>query len=294
MVTDPLLRIADALDRIAPPPPPAADLAGGDTFVFDRGALRAVVAPPAQPLARFVAVDAQRDALLANLHRHAAGAAAHDVLLWGARGMGKSSLVRSVHAAIVAGGTDSSGAAGGTDSRGTAGGTGLALVQVARDDLAALPALFRTLAVSTRRFVVYADDVSFEADERQYKALRSVLDGGIEARPDNVRLVVTSNRRHLVAREHADTEAASAVNARDVLDDRLALADRFGLSLGFHNADQASYLAMVAGYAAAQGLAFTDAEALAWAAGRGHRSGRVAWQFATELAGRVGYPIRPR
>ena len=303
MVTDPLLRIADALDRIAPPPPPAADLAGGDTFVFDRSALRAVVAPPAQPLARFVAVDAQRDALLANLHRHAAGAAAHDVLLWGARGMGKSSLVRSVHAAIVAGGTDSSGAAGGTDSRGaaggtdsrgTAGGTGLALVQVARDDLAALPALFRTLAVSTRRFVVYADDVSFEADERQYKALRSVLDGGIEARPDNVRLVVTSNRRHLVAREHADTEAASAVNARDVLDDRLALADRFGLSLGFHNADQASYLAMVAGYAAAHGLAFTDADALAWAAARGHRSGRVAWQFATELAGRVGYPIRPR
>ena len=121
-----------------------------------------------------------------------------------------------------------------------------------------------------------------------------MLDGGIEARPDNVRLVVTSNRRHLVAREHADTEAASAVNARDVLDDRLALADRFGLSLGFHNADQASYLAMVAGYAAAQGLAFTDADALAWAAGRGHRSGRVAWQFATELAGRVGHPIGPR
>ena len=303
MVIDLLNRIADALDRIAPPPPPAADLAGGDTFVFDRGALRAVVAPPAQPLARFVAVDAQRDALLANLHRHAAGAAAHDVLLWGARGMGKSSLVRSVHAAVVAGGTDPSGAAGGTDFSGTAGGTdscgaaggtGLALVQVARDDLAALPALFRTLAVSTRRFVVYADDVSFEADERQYKALRSVLDGGIEARPDNVRLVVTSNRRHLVAREHADTEAASAVNARDVLDDRLALADRFGLSLGFHNADQASYLAMVAGYAAAQGLAFTDADALAWAAGRGHRSGRVAWQFATELAGRVGHPIGPR
>ena len=205
-MTDPLARIADALDRLAPPAPPAADPAIGDAFVFEGGRLRAVAPPPAQPLARFVGVDAQRDALAANLRRHAAGAAAHDVLLWGARGMGKSSLVRSVHAITP----------------------GLVLVQVARDDLDRLPALFRTLGPVSRRFVVYADDVSFEADERQYKALRSVLDGGIEARPDHVRLIVTSNRRHLVAREHADTEGASAVNARDVLDDRLALADRFG------------------------------------------------------------------
>jgi predicted AAA+ superfamily ATPase len=272
---DALARAADALERLAPPTLPAADPATGDAFVFEDGILRAVAAPPAQPLARFVGVDAQRDALVANLRRHATGAAAHDVLLWGARGMGKSSLVRSVHAAIAADGGD------------------LALIQVARDDLDRLPALFRTLAATARRFVVYADDVSFEADERQYKALRSILDGGIEARPESVRLIVTSNRRHLVAREHADTEAASAVNARDVLDDRLALADRFGLSLGFHNADQASYLAMVAGYAAAHGLAFTEADALAWAAGRGHRSGRVAWQFATELAGRAGRAIAP-
>ncbi len=272
-MNDPLTRIADALDRLAPPPPAPADLARGDAFVFDGGALRAVASPAAQPLARFVAVDAQRDALLDNVRRHAAGAAAHDVLLWGARGMGKSSLVRSVHAAVA--------------------GDGLALIQVARDDLAGLPAVFRLLAASGRRFLVYADDVSFEADERQYKALRSVLDGGIEARPDNVRLIVTSNRRHLVAREHADTEAASAVNARDVLDDRLALADRFGLSLGFHNADQPAYLAMVAGYAAAHGLPFVEADALAWAAGRGHRSGRVAWQFVTELAGRQNRAIVP-
>ncbi len=266
-----LLRIADALDRLAPPAVSAADPAVGDAFVFERGMLRAVAPPPAQPLARFVGIDTQRDALLANFRRHADGAAAHDVLLWGARGMGKSSLVRSVGAAVP----------------------GLALIQVARDDLDGLPTLFQLLAGTLRRFVIYADDVSFEADERQYKALRSILDGGIEARPDNVRLVVTSNRRHLVAREHADTEAASAVNARDVLDDRLALADRFGLSLGFHNADQDAYLAMVAGYAAAHGLAFTDADALAWAAGRGHRSGRVAWQFAIELAGRAGRAITP-
>ncbi len=275
-IADALARMADALDRLAPPAPSAADPAHGDTFVFDAGTLRAVAPPPAPPLTCFVGVDAARDALLANVRRHAAGAAAHDVLLWGARGMGKSSLVRSVHAAVVAEGGD------------------IALIQVARDDLADLPALFRALRATDRRFLVYADDVSFEADERQYKALRSVLDGGIEARPDAVRLIVTSNRRHLVAREHADTEAASAVNARDVLDDRLALADRFGLSLGFHNCDQPAYLAMVTGYAAAQGLAFTEADALAWAAGRGHRSGRVAWQFVTELAGRAGRAITPR
>ncbi len=274
-IEDTLARVADALDRLAPVAAAAADPREGAAFVFAGGTLRAVAPGAAQPLARFVGVDAQRDALHANLARHAGGAAAHDVLLWGARGMGKSSLVRSVHAALEAEGAD------------------LALVQVARDDLDRLPALFAVLAGVPRRFVVYADDVSFEADERQYKALRSVLDGGIEARPENLRLVVTSNRRHLIAREHADSEAASAVNARDVLDDRLALADRFGLSLGFHNADQASYLAMVAGYAAAHGLAFTDADALAWAAGRGHRSGRVAWQYATELAGRANCAIGP-
>ena len=273
---DPLARIADALDRLAPSPPMPADLSVGTAFVFAAGALAAVASPPAQPLARFVAVDAQRDALLANLSRHAAGHAAHDVLLWGARGMGKSSLVRGVHAAIVEGGHD------------------LVLVQVARDDLDRLPALFRRLAGTPRRFVVYADDVSFEADEHQYKALRSVLDGGIEARPDHVRLIVTSNRRHLIAREHAEAEAAAAINARDLIDDRLALADRFGLSLGFHNASQDDYLAMVAGYAAAHGLAWTETQALAWAAGRGHRSGRVAWQFATELAGRQNRAIAPR
>ena len=266
-----LARIADALDRAAPPRTASADPAAGDAFVFDDGILRAVAPPPAQPLARFAGVEAQCAALLANTQRHAAGAAAHDILLWGARGMGKSSLVRSVHAATP----------------------GLGLIQVARDDLSGLPALFRALGATPRRFLVYADDVSFEADERQYKALRSILDGGIEARPDNVRLVVTSNRRHLVAREHADTEAASAINARDVLDDRLALADRFGLSLGFHNCDQPTYLAIVAGYAAAHGLAFTEAQALEWAAGRGHRSGRVAWQFVTELAGRAGRAIGP-
>lgn len=265
-MTDALLtRIADALDRLAPRRPASADPRHGDAFIWEHAALRALPPPAAQPLERFIGVDDQKAALLANAERHAAGYPAHDVLLWGARGMGKSSLVRSVHAAVP----------------------GLALVQVARDDLGTLPDLFRLLAASPRHVLVYADDVSFEADERQYKALRSILDGGIEARPDNVRIIVTSNRRHLVSREHADSEAAAAVNPRDVLDDRLALADRFGLSLGFHNCDQPTYLAIVAGYARAYGLAVDDAAALAWATGRGNRSGRVAWQYIQDVAGKA-------
>ena len=263
-----LTRIADALDRLAPRSPAPVDPQTGDSFVWDSGRLRAVAAPAAQPLARFVGVDAQKAALLANTTRHANGLPAHDVLLWGSRGMGKSSLVRSVHRVLAD--------------------TGLGLVQVARDDIGSLPALFRQLAGVDRRFLVFADDLSFEADEHQYKALRSVLDGGIEARPETVRIVVTSNRRHLIAREHANAEAAAAINARDLLDDRLALADRFGLSLGFHNCDQATYLAMVHGYAAAHGLAVDEAQAVAWALARGNRSGRVAWQFIQETAGATG------
>ena len=270
-MTDPLARIADALartsdalDRFAPPRPPSADPTVGLAFVVEGGRLRAVAPAPAPPLAAFVGIDAQRAALVANTARHAAGVAAHDVLLWGSRGMGKSSLVRSVAAATL----------------------DIVLVQVARDDLAGLAALFGVLGATPRRFVIFADDVAFEADERQYKALRGVLDGGVEARPANVRLIVTSNRRHLVARDHAEVE--SAINARDVLDDRLALADRFGLSLGFHTCDQPTYLAIVAAHAATYGFDFADADAIAWAAGRGHRSGRVAWQFVTDLAGRAG------
>ena len=262
-----LARIADALDRLAPPPGGAADLVHGDAFVWTAGGLRAVTAAPAQPLERFVGVDAQRDALHENSRRHALGLPAHDVLLWGSRGMGKSSLVKAVASALRAEGHD------------------LALIQVARDDIATLPALFDALAKSSRRALIFADDLSFEADETQYKALRSVLDGGIAARPANARLVVTSNRRHLIPRAHSE---ADAVNPRDVLDDRLALADRFGLSLGFHNADQEQYLAIVAGYAAAHGLAADPHAALAWAVQRGHRSGRVAWQFIEELAGASG------
>ncbi|TRW17455.1 ATP-binding protein [Glacieibacterium frigidum] len=264
MTDDLLARIAAALERLAPPPAPSADLSG-NSFVWADRRLTPVTAARAQPLDVFAGVDAQRDALLQNTRRHAAALPAHDVLLWGARGMGKSSLVKSVAAAVRAAGHD------------------LMLVQVGRDDIGTLGTLFD--AMPPRRALVFADDLSFEADETQYKALRSVLDGGIAARPDGVRLVVTSNRRHLVPRAHADGDA---INPRDVLDDRLALADRFGLSLGFHNADQDTYLAIVARYAAAHELAFDESAALAWATGRGNRSGRVAWQYIEEIAGSAG------
>lgn len=267
MNEDLLARIADALDRLAPPPPASTTLSDGNAFVWTASGLRGVTAGQAQPLDRFVGVDAQRDALLENSRRHATSLPAHDVLLWGSRGMGKSSLVKAAIAALRADGHD------------------LALIQVARDDIATLPALFDTLVASPRRTLIFADDLSFDADETQYKALRSVLDGGIAARPDNARLVVTSNRRHLIPRSHAE---ADAVNPRDVLDDRLALADRFGLSLGFHACDQDTYLAIVAGYAAAHGLDADPRAALAWAVQRGHRSGRVAWQFIAEVAGAAG------
>ena len=262
-----LNRIADALERLAPPTPAPADPKAHGTYVWTGSRLRAVEAARAQPLDRLVGVDAQKAALLANAERLNAGLPAHDVLLWGARGMGKSALVKSVHAALA---------------------PTLGLVEAAREDLATLPALFDTLGASRRPFLVFIDDLSFEADEHEYKALRSLLDGGISARPSNVRLHVTSNRRHLVARDLSENEP---INARDVADDRLALADRFGLSLGFHNADQPTYLAIVRRYAEAFGLPYDEHAALAWSVARGGRSGRVAWQYTQEAAGAAGVKI---
>jgi uncharacterized protein len=261
-----LARIAEALERLSPPPATPADPTRGSAYVWSGTALREIGAPRAQPLDRLLGIDSQKTVLLANSERHARGLPAHDVLLWGSRGMGKSALVKSVHRELP----------------------DLGLVEIARDDVTTLPALFRRLAPVARRFILFIDDLSFEADETEYKALRSVLEGGVEARPDNVRLYVTSNRRHLIPRDIAENEAATAINPRDVIDDRLALSDRFGLSLGFHACDQPTYLAIVQGYAAAFGLPFDEGDALAWQVGRGSRSGRVAWQYVQELAGREG------
>lgn len=267
---DPLARIADALERLAPPAPPAPDWQAAPAYVWDTDGARAVPRIVAPPLPLLRGIDAQKAVVTANVERLAQGHAAHDMLLWGSRGMGKSALLRASVAAAQA-------------ARGGA----IALVQVAPDALSALAPLFAALARETRRFLVFIDDLGFEdSDGMGPRALRSWLEGGVEARPGNVRLAVTSNRRAIVPRHLSEQD--DPINPRDAVDDRLALADRFGLSVGFHNCTQDDYLAIIAGYCTDYALDWTEAEALEWSKRRGARSGRVAWQFVTELAGRAG------
>ena len=269
-MTDALSRIADALDRLAPPAAPPADLQAHPAYVWRGRGIAPARAFTPLPLAMLRGMDAQRDALVANLRRLAQGHAAQDVLLWGARGTGKSALVKSAIATVQAEGG------------------ALALVEAVTAHLETLPELFAELAAARRPFAIFLDDLGFDA-AGDARALRSLLEGGAEARPANTRLIVTSNRRHLVPRDIA--EQASAINPRDAVDDNLALADRFGLSLGFHAIDQDTYVDIVRGYAETHGLAFDPAEAIAWATRRGSRSGRVAWQYVVDLAGRSGKPL---
>lgn len=264
-----LARIAAALERLAPPPSASADPAAHPAYVWRDGALAAARAFAPLPLVLLTGIDAQKAAVLENTRRLASGHAAHDVLLWGSRGMGKSALVKSVVGALRDEGAD------------------LALIEVAGDRIGTLPALFGAIANVPRAFAIFIDDLGFEdAGGADPRVLRSLLEGGAEARPANARLHVTSNRRHIVSR--AMEEQQSAINPRDVVDDRLALADRFGLNLGFHNCDQDTYLSMVGAYADRHGLVLDAADALLWAQQRGSRSGRIAWQYAVELAGRAG------
>ena len=265
-----LARIAAALERIAPPPPVFADPLAHPAYVWRDRVLTATRAFAPLPIALLQGVDAQKDVLHDNLTRLAAGHAAQDVLLWGARGTGKSALVKASVAAIQAEGG------------------ALALIEVAADRLDTLPALFATIANVPRAFVLFLDDLGIDA-VGDARTLRSLLEGGAEARPENARLVVTSNRRHLVPRDIHEQE--NAINPRDSVDDQLALADRFGLSLGFHVVDQDHYLAIVRGYTERYGLPFDAAEAVQWATRRGSRSGRVAWQYITDLAGRAGIAL---
>jgi uncharacterized protein len=263
-----LRRIADALERLSPPHAEAADLNAHPAYHWDGQALAAIATFAPLPAALIVGVDRQKDAVSENSRRHAQGHAAHDVLLWGARGMGKSALVKSVASALQAQNLP------------------LALVETTADQLASMPSLFALLGKAERRFILFIDDIAFEGDDAGPRRLRSMLEGGSEARPANVRLYVTSNRRNIVERRQDDEDAA--INARDVADDRLALADRFGLKLGFQYPDQPAFLAMVAAYAAHFSLDWNEADALAFAHQRGGRSGRVAWHYAVELAGRAG------
>jgi predicted AAA+ superfamily ATPase len=273
-------RIAAALERLAPPPAPPVDPGTADAFVFLAEANRLVpvtkVNRVALPLLQ--GIDRVREILLANTRQFAEGFPANNALLWGARGMGKSSLVKAVHAEI----------AGSRPAGETA---RLILVEIHRDDIPALPALLGQLSAAAHRFILFCDDLSFDHDDSAYKSLKAVLDGGIEGRPANVILYATSNRRHLMPRDMIDNERSSAVNPGEAVEEKISLSDRFGLWLGFHACDQPTYLAMIRGYVEHYQIKIDAAELIRaaneWALTRGGRSGRVAWQFVQDLAGRV-------
>jgi predicted AAA+ superfamily ATPase len=280
MTDDSLRRIAEALERLAPPPRPAPDFAAAAAYVWHTGPDRLDPVPEVArvDLALLVGIDRVRDILLANTLQFARGHAANNALLWGARGMGKSSLVKAVHGAVLAEGLR------------------LRLIEMSRDDLASVGRLLNLMrAAPAERFILFCDDLSFSHDDAQYKALKAVLDGGIEGRPANVLFYATSNRRHLMPRDMIENERASAINPGEAVEEKVSLSDRFGLWLGFHPCAQEDYLAMVRGYCDAGGITIDDAqlraEAIEWQATRGARSGRVAWQFYCDLAGRMGRAV---
>ncbi|PWJ13320.1 ATP-binding protein [Jannaschia seohaensis] len=276
MQSDALARIAEALERLAPAPfaAPAWD---SSAYLWDTEPDRLIPVPKVNriPLDLLVGIDRARDTLHANTRRFAEGLPANNALLWGARGMGKSSLVKAVHGDLET--------------------SGLKLVELQREDIQTVGRLLAILREAPHRFVLYCDDLSFSHDDAAYKSLKAVLDGGIEGRPDNVIFYATSNRRHLMPRDMIENERGSAINPAEAVEEKVSLSDRFGLWLGFHACDQDSYLAMIRGYCDAFGLAIDDAtlraEAIEWQATRGSRSGRVAWQFFTDLAGRHGLKV---
>jgi len=278
----PLLRtIAEALDRLAPSPPPASSLDGADAFVWhaDGGRLEPVAQVNRVDLALLRGVDRARDILLDNTRRFAADLPANNALLWGARGTGKSSLVKAVHATVNV-------------ENAAKGAAAIVLVEIHREDLASLPVLLKMLRDSPRRCLLFCDDLSFDSSDTSYKSLKAVLEGGIEGRPGNVVFYATSNRRHLMPREMIENERSTAINPSEAVEEKVSLSDRFGLWLGFHHCDQDTYFAIIEGYAAHYGLKVPvdtlRAEANEWSVTRGARSGRVAWQFIQDLAGRLG------
>ena len=275
-----LARIADALDRAAPGEQTPADLRNGEAFIWHAEDNRLV---PVREINRLdldllVGIDRPASTLLENTRRFARGLPANNALLWGARGMGKSSLVKSVHGAI-------------NEEMGG----GLGLVEVHREDLGSLPALLAMLRAVDRRFILFCDDLSFEAEDTTFKSLKALLEGGIEGRPANVIFYATSNRRHLMPREMIENEQSTAIVPAEAVDEKVSLSDRFGLWLGFHNCDQETYFRIVEGYAARFGLEVPRdrlrAAANEWSVTRGARSGRVAWQFIQDLAGQLGVTL---
>ncbi len=275
-MSDPLLRIAEALERISPAPRAAPDFGAAEAFVWhvEPDRLEPVAQVNRVDLPLLLGIDRSRDTLLTNTRQFARGLPANNALLWGARGMGKSSLVKAVHAAVHA-------------DR-----PGLKIVEVQREDLPSIGRLLNLLRGAEARFVLFCDDLSFSHDDQHYKSLKAVLDGGIEGRPENVVFYATSNRRHLMPRDMIENERSSAINPSEAVEEKVSLSDRFGLWLGFHPCSQDEYLAMIRGYCDAYGVTIDDAtlraEAIEWQATRGARSGRVAWQYFTDLAGRQG------
>ena len=269
-------RIARAVERLGPREPDLPDFEAADAFVWqaETESFQLVKAVNRVPLSLLKGIDGARDTLLANTLRFARGLPANNALLWGARGMGKSSLVKAVHGEVA----------------------GLKLVEIHREDIASLPHLLGHLgAAGGHRFILFCDDLSFEALDTSYKSLKALLEGGIEGRPANVLFYATSNRRHLMPREMVDNERSTAINPGEAVEEKLSLSDRFGLWIGFHNCSQDDYLEMVRAYADHYRLGIEEAplreEALAWALSRGSRSGRVAWQYIQDLAGRLGQPL---
>ena len=279
MTDEALARIAAALERMAPAPLATPDLGVADAFVWhvspDR--LSPVARVNRVEVGLLVGIDRARDTLLENTRQFARGFPANNALLWGARGMGKSSLVKAIHAQVVAEGQP------------------LKIVEIQREDLPSVGRLLGHLREASARFLLFCDDLSFSHDDQHYKSLKAVLDGGVEGRPDNVVFYATSNRRHLMPRDMIENERSSAINPSEAVEEKVSLSDRFGLWLGFHPCSQDDYLAMIRGYCDAWGIAIDDAtlraEAIEWQATRGARSGRVAWQYVTDLAGRRGVRI---
>jgi uncharacterized protein len=282
------VRIARALEAIAAhlsagaiAPDAALSFANADAFVWHPdGRLSEVKRVSRVDLFLLKGIDRMRDILIENTERFASGLPANNALLWGARGMGKSSLVKAAHAAINL-------------ARKPA--ERLKLIEIHREDIESLPALMELLRSAPFRFIVFCDDLSFDGNDASYKSLKAVLEGGIEGRPDNVILYATSNRRHLLAREMIENERSTAINPGEAVEEKVSLSDRFGLWLGFHRCSQDEYLAMVKGYCGHFGIKLDEEElereALEWSTTRGSRSGRVAWQFVQELAGRMGVKL---